>query len=178
MVCMDKVQELVEAPLSSEELAARYRAVSEDPCYANVPGKIELDVWGRTLMTPPSVYHGLLQGRLCRTLASSLGGEVLVEAPIATGMGVFAPDVAWASDRFIASRRGESPLMRAPELCIEVVSPSNSRQEMREKIDAYLATGAEEVWIVYPQSKRCEFFARERRMERSAFTVDLADIFK
>lgn len=30
--------------------------------------------------------------RLCRTLASSLGGEV-----IATGTGVFAPDVAWAS---------------------------------------------------------------------------------
>jgi Uma2 family endonuclease len=68
--------------------------------------------------------------------------------------------------------------MRAPELCIEVVSPSNSRQEMREKIDAYLATGAEEVWIVYPQSKRCEFFARGGRMERSAFAVDLADIFK
>jgi hypothetical protein len=78
--------------------------------------------------------------RLCRTLASSLGGEVIVEAPIATGMGVFAPDVAdvaWAS-----------------------------------------ATGAEEVWIVYPQSKRCESFAREGRMERSAFAVDLADIFK
>jgi Uma2 family endonuclease len=49
---------------------------------------------------------------------------------------------------------------------------------MREKIDAYLATGAEEVWIVYPQSKRCESFAREGRMERSAFAVDLADIFK
>ena len=75
--------------------------------------------------------------RLCRTLASSLGGEVIVEAPIATGMGVFAPDAAWAS-----------------------------------------ATGAEEVRIVYPQSKRCEFFGRDGRMEGSAFAVDLADIFK
>jgi Uma2 family endonuclease len=175
---MEKAQELIEAPLSSEELAVRYRALCEDPCYASVPGKIELDVWGRTLMTPPSVYHGLLQGRLCRILASTLGGETLVEAPIATGMGLFAPDVAWASDRFLAGHRGESPLMRAPELCIEVVSPSNSRQELREKIDAYLATGAEEVWIVYPQSKRCEFYGKDGQIQRSAYAVDLTHVFK
>jgi hypothetical protein len=36
--------EVVEAPLSSEALGERYRAICEDPCYANVPGKIELDV--------------------------------------------------------------------------------------------------------------------------------------
>jgi Uma2 family endonuclease len=177
MTYMEKLQELIEAPLSSEELAVRYRALCEDPCYANVPGKIELDVWGRTLMTPPGVYHALLQGRLCRSLASALGGEVLVEAPVATGMGLFAPDVAWASERFMAGHRGESPLMRAPELCIEVVSPSNSRQEMREKIDAYLATGAEEVWIVYPQSKRCEFYGKAGVLERSAFGVELSRLF-
>ena len=172
-----KVQELIEAPLSSEELAVRYRALCEDPCYASVPGKLELDVWGRTLMTPPSFYHGLVQGRLCRSLASSLGGESVVEVPIATAMGLFAPDVAWASDRFTATHRGESPLMHAPELCIEVVSPSNSRQEMREKIEAYLATGAQEVWIVYPQSKRCEFYGRQGLLERSRFDVDLARLF-
>ncbi|HJS77059.1 MAG TPA: hypothetical protein VJ778_06600, partial [Burkholderiales bacterium] len=77
---MEKVQELVEAPLSSEELAVRYRALCEDPCYANVPGKIELDVWGRMVMTPPSFYHGVVQARLVRSL-SALGGEVVVEAP-------------------------------------------------------------------------------------------------
>ncbi|HSA71392.1 MAG TPA: Uma2 family endonuclease, partial [Burkholderiales bacterium] len=65
----------------------------------------------------------------------------------------------------------------APELCIEVVSPSNSRQEMREKIEAYLATGAEEVWIVYPQSKRCEFYGRQGLLDRSSFDVDLSRLF-
>lgn len=177
MASMSEAQELIEQPLSSEQLAMRYRALCEDPCYANVPGKIELDVWGRTLMTPPGVYHGLLQGRLCRTLASALGGEVLVEAPIATGRGLFAPDVAWASDRFMAAHNRESPLMQAPELCIEVVSPSNSRQEMREKIEAYLAAGAEEVGVVYPQSKRCEFYGRQGLLDRSRFDVELSRLF-
>lgn len=52
--------ELIEAPLTRDELGARYRALCEDPLYANVPGKIELDVWGRMVMSPPSYYHGLL----------------------------------------------------------------------------------------------------------------------
>ena len=67
--------------------------------------------------------------------------------------------------------------MRAPELCIEVVSPSNSRKEMSEKTRAYLAAGAHEVWIVYPRSKRCEVHGKEGRLERSQFPVDLADLF-
>jgi Uma2 family endonuclease len=176
MAYMEKVQELVEAPLSSEELAVRYRALCEDPCYANVPGKIELDVWGRMVMTPPSFYHGVVQGRLVRSLAP-LGGEVGVEAPIATAVGLFVADVAWASPGFMASHHAETPLTRAPELCIEVVSPSNSRQELREKIDAYLAAGAEEVWIVYPQSKRWEFYGKTGVLERSAFEVDVSRLF-
>jgi hypothetical protein len=49
--------ELVEVPLSCEELGARYRALCEDPCYANIPGKLELDAWGRMLMSPASNYH-------------------------------------------------------------------------------------------------------------------------
>jgi Uma2 family endonuclease len=176
MAYMEKMQELIEEPLSSEELAVRYRALCEDPCYANVPGKIELDVWGRLVMTPPSYYHGVIQGRLCRILAQ-LGGEASVEAPIATATGLFITDVAWASPQFVSVRRSETPLMSAPELCIEVVSPSNSVKEIQEKITAYLAAGAHEAWIVYPQSKRCEFYEKQGRLERSGFEVDLSGLF-
>jgi hypothetical protein len=91
---MGEPQELIEAPLSKEELAVRYRALYDDPCYANVPGKIELDVWGRVLMTPPSAYHGFIQGRLSQKLAV-LGGETIVEAPIATNRGLFVADLAY-----------------------------------------------------------------------------------
>ena len=171
-----EAQEVIESPLSAEELAIRYRALCDDPLYANVPGKIELDLWGRMVMSPPGTYHGLLQGRLCQRLAA-LGGETFGEVPIATALGLFVPDVAWASPQFISAHRGETPLMRAPELCIEVASPSNSRKEMREKIDAYVAAGAEEVWIVYLQTKRCEFYGKEGLLQRSRFAVDLAGLF-
>jgi hypothetical protein len=48
---------------------------------------------------------------------------------------------------------------------------------MREKIEAYLATGAQEVWIVYAQSKRCEFYGRQGLLDRSGFAVDLSRLF-
>ena len=170
------MQELIEVPLSSDDLAARYRALCDDPCYANIPGKIELDAWGRMVMSPASNYHSALQALLVRKLAV-LGGRPFVEASAVTSAGVLVADVAWASDDFMRVRGFETPYTRAPELCIEIVSPSNSRKELREKVAAYLEAGAVEVWIVFPQSKRVEFHGREGVLPRSQYAVDVADIF-
>ena len=177
MKVMDKVRELIEAPLSPEELAARYREICEDPAFARVPGKVEIDRWGRTLMSPPAApYHGRLQLKLSDKLAS-LGGEKTAEAPIATPLGLFVADLAWSNQKTPPSLQFENPLMRAPELCIEVVSPSNSRKELNEKTRAYLAAGAEEVWIVYPRARRCEVHTRQGVAQRSRFPVDLTALF-
>jgi Uma2 family endonuclease len=167
---------VIDAPLSSEELAVRYRSLCEDPLLQNVPGKIELDSWGRILMSPASNYHGLVQGRLCRRLAA-LGGESFVEASIVTAAGLFVPDVVWASAAFMQAYANQTPYTRAPEICIEVASPTNSIKELREKVDAYLAVGAVEAWIVYPQSKRFEFLGAGGNSERSSYAVDLSGLF-
>lgn len=175
---MTDVQELIEKPLSPEELALRYRTLCDDPCLVSVPGKIELDAWGRLLMTPPpSVYHGRVQANLTYKLKAALGGHVISEAPIVTPAGLFLPDVAWASTSFMSAHQSESALTQAPDICIEVVSPSNSVKELNEKRDAYLAAGAAEVWIIFPQSKRCAFYGQQGSLPASRYAVDLADIF-
>lgn len=173
---MSNDQELIEAPLSTEELAARYREMCDDVRFSNIAGKVELDLWGRVLMTPASTYHGRIQGRLCQKLAV-LGGETLIEVGIATHLGLFVPDIAWASTAFMTAHSSETPLIRAPEVCIEVVSPSNSLKEMEEKRTAYLASGAQEVWIVYPKSKRCEFFGPQGALPRSMYSIDWVSVF-
>jgi len=134
------MQEVIEAPLSGAELAARYQTLCDDPCYGNVPGKIELDLWGRMVMTPAAFYHGVLQGRLCHCLAT-LGGEVAVNTPVVTPTGLYVADVTWASDQFMAAHGGETPLTRAPEICIEVVSAPISAKELREKIQGLSRCG-------------------------------------
>ena len=178
MNVMTDMQELIEAPLSREELAVRYRDLCSDPTYNRVPGKIEIDVWGRLVMTPPSFYHGRLQGRVIQALGALAGGEVMAETAIATAAGVFVADVTWASDSFVQAHINQVALEKAPEICVEVVSPSNSRKEIDEKTAAYLAAGAQEVWLVYLKSKRCDLFGPQGQLEQSAFPVDLSNLFK
>ncbi len=42
----------------------------------------------------------------------------------------------------------------APLLAVEVVSPTNTAEDMDRKIRQYLAAGSQEVWIVYPETRR------------------------
>lgn len=172
----EAMSEIIEEPLTPEALGEMYRKMCDDWYFASVPGKLEIDTWGRMIMSPASTYHGTMQARLAQRL-TPLGGNALVEVGIATPAGAFVPDVAWASDDFYARHGKETPLTRAPELCMEVASPSNSRKELDEKIAAYLATGATEAWIVFPQSRRIEVYGKEGRLEQSAFTIDLDGLF-
>lgn len=178
MHAVTQAQELIETPLSREELAMRYRDLCSDPTYNRVPGKIEIDVWGRLVMTPPSFYHGRLQGRVIQALSALTGGEVSGETAIATAAGLFVADVAWASDAFIRAHSGDVALEKAPEICVEVISPSNSRKEIDDKTAAYFSAGAREVWHVYVKSERYEIYGPQGQLQQSAFPVDLSNLFK
>ena len=134
---------------SREALIARWDEVCRDPSLQDLPYKIELNAWGKVEMSPASVPHAQLQAALAGALIQQLGdGVTLTECPVLTDIGIRVPDVAWASGRFMAEHRGMSPLPRAPEICVEILSPSNVDAEIREKTRAYLAAGAAEVWVV------------------------------
>ena len=173
---MGALSEVIEEPLTSQALAERYRQLCADPLLENIPGKIELDVLGRILMSPASNYHGMLQIKVGRSLAS-LGGTAIAEASIATDSGLFVADVAWASPEFMVAHGTETPFTRAPELCIEIASPSNSRKALREKVEAYLSAGATEAWILFAQSKRIEMFDASGLITTSRYPVELASVF-
>lgn len=168
--------EVIEDPLTHEGLAARYRELCADPFFANLPGKIELDIWGRTFMSQASNHHGILQARLLQKLAP-LGGQAIAEASVVTSIGLLVADVAWANAEFMRAHGSETPFSRAPDLCIEIASPSNSLKELRAKVDAYLAAGALEAWVVYPNSRRIELFGSSGALERSSYAVDLSALF-
>ena len=174
---MDAIPEVTERELTYEELAARYRAICDDLRFENLPGKVELDTWGRMIMSPASNYHGILQGRLTRRFSMGLEGEVITEASVLTSLGLQVADVAWASVAFMQVHGTETPFTCAPELCVEVASPSNSRKGLREKSAAYIAAGAREAWIVFPQSERIEFYSQDGPVEHTRFAIDLAGLF-
>ena len=173
---MNATSEVVERELTYEELAERYRAICDDLRFENLPGKVELDTWGRMIMSPASNYHAILQGRLSKRF-SAFEGELMTEASVLTSNGLQVADFAWASPTFMQAHGTETPFTRAPELCVEVASPSNSRKGLREKSAAYIAAGAREAWLVYPQSKRIEFYAQGGQIEHTGFAIDLSGLF-
>ncbi len=123
--------------------------VIANPLFKDLPFKIELNRFGQILMSPASNKHGRMQSRTVVALdRHKRDGEVITECSVQTSDGVKVADVAWASNDFIARFGYETPYQKAPEVCIEIISPSNSQAEIEHKIELYLAKGALEVWVV------------------------------
>jgi Uma2 family endonuclease len=128
--------------------------ILNNPLFENLPFKIELNRFGQILMSPASNSHGNMEYRVGRALERGCPpGEIIIECAIQTADGVKVADVAWASASFIAEFGYVTPYPQAPEICVEILSPSNSEEEMRIKIDLYLARGAQEVWLVDAEAK-------------------------
>lgn len=126
---------------------------------ARIEGRIETDRHGHIIMSPPPGFrHGSYQSEIASILKNLLkNGRAVTECPISTADGVRAADVAWISHIKLA-RIGENIcLTEAPEICVEIVSPDNTRREMSEKKALYFAAGADEVWFC-DQSGGMTFF--------------------
>jgi Uma2 family endonuclease len=156
-----------------ETLALRWAELCNDPVVQNLPGKVELNGLGVIEMSPASTRHAMVQAAISHALTSQLHeGIALVECAVATKDGVRVPDVAWVSAEFFA-RHGEStPLPAAPDICVEVRSPSNTNDEMEYKTALYLQAGALEVWIV-SETGAMQVFTAQGLQASSRYGVSL-----
>jgi Uma2 family endonuclease len=136
------------------DLVVKWQELMENPFFRDVPYKVELNKFGQILMSPASNRHGILQNKVARTIENEKpSGIIVIECSILTSEGVRVADVAWLSDEFYAEFGEKTPYPKAPEICVEIKSPANSRAEMDEKIRLYLEKGANEVWIVDEYAK-------------------------
>ena len=131
--------------------------------FADLPDdgwRLEL-VRGQVVREPPGGFeHGDVAfeiGLLLRSFVKEHGlgkvvgtdsGFVLFDEPPT----VRAPDVAFVrEDRLDFDRKRFAPL--APDLAVEILSPSNTMSEMHDKVLDYLDAGSSLVWVVDPQSR-------------------------
>ena len=127
----------------------RWAQLVDDPELAKIEGRIETDRHGQIIMSPPPApSHGSFQSRIAYLLQTCIEhGRTLTECPISTSDGVKAADVAWASPGRMRELGSRVCFPRAPEICIEVLSPRNTKAEIDEKKLLYFDAGAQEVWI-------------------------------
>jgi Uma2 family endonuclease len=141
--------ELLPQRTQTEFNLRRWSELVADPFLEQIEGRIETDRFGHIIMSPPPApSHGSYQSEISYLLRNTLStGRVLTECPISTADGVKAADVAWASARRMKDLGDKLCFTRAPEICVEVMSPSNSEAEMREKMALYFDAGAKAVWL-------------------------------
>jgi Uma2 family endonuclease len=123
--------------------------ICEDKLLAALPYRIESDRWGNIVMSPPPrSRHAEYQARIAVLLQQQMaGGLSMTECPIQTDEGVKAADVAWVSLERRASRPNDPAYLIAPEICVEVVSPSNIPEELEERKRLFFERGASEFWL-------------------------------
>lgn len=119
-----------------------------DPVLKDLPYKVELDQWGQIVMSPASVRHVLFQNAIAEQLRALVSeGKALLELPIQTADNIKVPDVVWLSQERYQQIKHSAVSPIAPELCVEVMSPANTRAQMNHKRDLYFAAGALEFWV-------------------------------
>ncbi len=124
-----------------------WQEVITHPSLQDLPFKIETNEFGEIIMNPVKIGHSLYQGEigfLMRTMRPE--GKVMAECAIKTRKGTKVADVAWASMTVIDQIEKETDASVAPEICVGVLSMSNSDKEIVGKRRLYFERGAVEVW--------------------------------
>ncbi|MDY6268764.1 MAG: Uma2 family endonuclease [Selenomonadaceae bacterium] len=125
------------------------------------PPRVEL-IDGKTyLMSPrPQVPHNRVIFNLGRLFGNYLYGKTCV--PFADGTDVYLdqenryiPDAMIVCDRSIIHRKG---IFGAPDLVVEVLSPSTRKNDRGPKMHHYAAAGVKEYWIIDPVAKSVEVY--------------------
>lgn len=159
-------------PITTTQAQARWHEIVNDPALQDLPYKVETNRRGQLILSPHSNRHSLQQRAILHLLdRHAPAGMSAPEFALATNQGVKVPDVVWMSDeRWEAMQQTGDPSTLAPEICVEVLSASNTVEELAEKRTLYRDAGADEVWLVEPDG-RIRFF-RASEMDRSEIAPD------
>jgi Uma2 family endonuclease len=121
--------------------------------------QIELDEGELITMPPAGEEHGDCEGQIFYVLKRYVREHKL--GKVYTGDTGFrigdetvrAPDVAFVRRERIASIRSKGFAKGAPDLAVEIFSPSDNVRQLMRKVKQYFAAGCHTVWIVYPERR-------------------------
>ena len=137
-------------------------------------------------MCPPGLEHGeiaLTTGTVLRAWVKPRGlGVVFVESGFTLGREpdtVVGPDVAFLrAERLPPSDQYARFGPAAPDLAVEIVSPSDSAADVEEKVRLYLDAGTSLLWVVEPRRRTVTVYAPDRppRVLAEGDTLDGGDV--
>jgi Uma2 family endonuclease len=112
------------------------------------------------ILPPPKSGHSRIAHRLHRsmlTAEAAAGGRAFIEAGFklsADPASWVQPDVSFLRNNRLKATEDEDYFLGAPELAVEVVSPSESAADLDRKVELMLGAGSLAVWVVYPRRRK------------------------
>lgn len=133
--------------------------------YEKLPEGAPYQLIGGDLIKEPSPvpYHQMVSIRIVFELVKfveerNLG--VVLDAPMDVYLSdteVYQPDIMFISkDRM--NIIGEKNIEAAPDLVVEILSPSSAYYDLRHKMHVYETSGVREYWVVDPIEKSVEIY--------------------
>jgi Uma2 family endonuclease len=142
-----------------------YVAIADDGCYEVVGGVL--------YMSPsPSWDHQAIIIEIVACLRSyvqvtGLGRVGVAPLDVELSYGnIVQPDVFVLLNEHL-DRITHSRVIGAPDLVVEVASPSTASHDLREKQDAYACAGVSEYWVVNPDARTVELLVLKGKSYRS-----------
>ena len=162
-------------------------------------GPCELMDGRLVLMSPVGGKHGFVEFKLGRKLGNfveekKLGWIVGGEAGIYIRRNpdrIRGADIAFISKQRLPNQPTEGFLEVVPELVVEVISPNDSWEDVRRKLEDYFSIGVQRVWVVEPENRAVLVYRSITEMQRlgegdtlvgegvlEGFTLPVASLFE
>jgi Uma2 family endonuclease len=147
---------------------ADYQALPDEP-------RCEL-LYGRLVVTPaPSLRHQrtiLALSRILYDYSVEHGGEVAL-SPLDVRLAdhsIVQPDLIYVSPA--RAEILQERIFGAPDLVVEILSPSTARRDRGAKLQLYAESDVREYWLVDPESETIEFLVNEAGHFRVELPLD------
>lgn len=108
----------------------------------------------RILVTLTGEFYTFLKGKTCEVFAAPFDVRLFYEEDESDDT-VVQPDVVVVCD---PKKLGEEGCRGAPDLVVEILSPSNTAIEMERKLSLYREAQVKEYWIVDPKNKNINVY--------------------
>lgn len=124
------------------------------------------------MMAPPTTAHQLISGEIFRQLGNYLEGKKCRAIPAPFAVRLFEkdgdnpedvdtmvePDISIVCN---ASKLDKHGCKGAPDMVVEILSPSTQRHDRLVKLGLYQRAGVREYWIVDPDSSTVQVFLQQ-----------------
>lgn len=163
----ERIAQVATAPIPSMMTADELLAMPDDG------NRYELVQGDLLCVSPSAVWPGIVAGRVFGLLWSFLQGHARLGICGISETGfrlALDPDTVRSPDVWFVRTEHIPPVgipeegfwPGAPDLAIEVLSPSDRFVDVMRKVQEYLAAGAHLVWVIDPKGRSAAAFAPER----------------